>query len=631
MCGIFGVFQFRLDKLEKAREGVKALTHRGPDQHGEWYDNRIYLGHRRLSIIDLSENGRQPMIDNEQEVIICVNGEIYNYQILKTELIKKYPFKSQSDSEVLLYGYKEWGIEGLISRLDGMFAFALYDKDERTLFLCRDRYGKKPLFYTILDEQLIFASEIKSLFAFDSFLKIFSKDGIYDWMYHRGNNSKETIYHNIFQLSPGHYMKCNGSSQVLKKYYDLTDITGASVQYKNIPEELDDLLNEAVRKRLISDVPVGLQLSGGVDSSIIANYIKRHHQGEFHSFSVGFSDKEDAAFSEEKYARLVADKLGLIHHQLNINKQDILSEYEHVVYLFDGMLDIPNAIPIYMLSKYAKDYISVVLTGEGADELFGGYTKLKSLLTLSESKKNNRLIPLTLMIALLGGIQRAKVKGLLRKYYLQKLYAGDKFKILEDANCYISPNTLAEIFGENKYSLFDFTLNKKKLLTLPFFRQLLLEEHKSYLVFLLDRQDRASMGAAMEARLPFLDKNLVEWAINLPQQHLFNEKENKIVLKKLSSQIFGRDFTYRPKVGFPLPITTWLDHENGFKPWVDRVKQNDFILNEHITKDRLHYFMNSNRFDNKLLCYSDSEQTWMKWFFMNIRTTQDIFGITNIK
>ena len=631
MCGIFGVFPFQGDKLELARAGVKALSHRGPDQDGEWFDPSIYLGHRRLSILDLSENGRQPMVDNEGGVVLCINGEIYNYQALRAELIKKYPFRSQSDSEVLLYGYREWGIEGLISRLDGMFAFALYDKFEKTLFLCRDRYGKQPLFYTTSGQQFIFGSEIKALFAFDPALKIFSKDGIYNWMYHRGNNSKETIYHNISQLSPGHYMKCAGNARVLKKYYDLTDIAGSTANYNDVPGELDFLLNDAVRKRLISDVPIGLQLSGGVDSSIIAHYIKNNHQGEFHSFSIGFGDAEDAAFSEEKYARFVAGKLGLIHHQLNVNKQDVISEYEHVIYLFDGMLDIPNAIPIYMLSKYAKDYISVVLTGEGADELFGGYTKLSSLLSLAESEKKSRLMPLSLMINLFGGIQRSRVKDMLRRRYLQDLYAGNKFEILEDTNCYISPKTLAEIFGKRKHSLFDYTLDREKLAALPFFRQLLLEEHRSYLPFLLDRQDRASMGAAIEARLPFLDRALVEWAINLPQQYLFNEKENKIVLKNLSAQLYGNDFTYRPKVGFPLPIINWIDQEDGFKPWVDKVTKNDFILNEHIAKDRLHYFMNTDRFDNKLLSYSDSERIWIKWFFMVIRTTQDLYGITDIR
>ena len=404
MCGIFGIFQFQSDKLELARKGLKSLSHRGPDQDGEWFTSDIYLGHRRLSIIDLSTNGRQPMVDNNYGVVLCINGEIYNYRSLKAELQKKYPFKSQSDSEVLLYGYKEWGIDGLISHLDGMFAFALYDQTEKSLFLCRDRYGKKPMYYTMSNRQLVFGSEIKALFAFDPSLKIFSKDGIYDWMYHRGNNSKGTIYHNINQLSPGHYMKCTVDELLLKKYYDLTDCLESVPEYKDIPGELDFLLNNAVRKRLISDVPVGLQLSGGVDSSIIANYIKKLHYGEFHSFSIGFRDKADAGFSEEKYARFVADKLELVHHQINVNKQDIITHYEHVVYLFDGMLDIPNAIPIYILSKYAKDYISVVLTGEGADELFGGYTKLTSMLSLIKLGKPSKLIPVGLMINMLGNI-----------------------------------------------------------------------------------------------------------------------------------------------------------------------------------------------------------------------------------
>jgi asparagine synthase (glutamine-hydrolysing) len=631
MCGIFGIFGFQNNCLEKAQSALVSLIHRGPDQAGEWYEPGIYLGHRRLSIIDLSENGKQPMIDNEQKVVLCVNGEIYNYQELKEELIGKYPFKSKSDSEVILYGYKEWGIDKLIERLDGMFTFALYDKRKGILYLCRDRFGKKPLFYSTINNQLIFASEIKALFEYAPSLKVFSKDGIYDWMYHRGNNSKETIYYNISQLSPGHYMICTGDGHKLNKYYDLTDQVGKIINYKNIPEELDSLLNSAVKKRLISDVPVGLQLSGGVDSSLIAHYMKKNHSGEFHSFCIGFSNKEDLRFSEEKYARSIAEKLGIIHHQQNVSKQSVVTNFEHVIQLFDGMLDIPNAIPIYMLCKYSKEYISVVLTGEGADELFGGYEKLTDLLSIEKNRNTYDTFYTNFLINLFGGLQQSKAKQFLRKAFLNNLYAGHPYDILEDTNCYISPQTLSEIFGKRKNSLFDFTLDKRKLATLPFFRQLLLEEHKSYLLFLIDRQDRASMGAAMEARLPFLDRSLVEWAFNLPQEYLFNEKQTKIILKNLSSQLFGYDFTYRPKIGFPLPIHQWLDQEDGFKPWVDKVYSNDFILYEYIKKETLQNFMKSNRFDNKLLCYPDSERMWMKWFFMVIRTTQDLYNITEIK
>ncbi len=631
MCGIFGIYKFEQDDLNKARSSVATLNHRGPDQKGDWWNPLVFLGHRRLSILDLSENGRQPMIDDEHEVVIVVNGEIYNFQELRTQLSKDYHFKSSSDSEVLLYGYKEWGIDDLIARLDGMFAFAVFDVIKKELFLCRDRYGKKPLFYAKSGRQVLFASEIKALFEFDPALKVFSKDGIHDWMYHRGNNSRETIYYDIFQVPPGDYLKIDSSGQKLIKYYDLTDHVSNSHTYSDCFEELDFLINQAVKKRLISDVPVGLQLSGGVDSSIIANYAKNNHPGNFHSFSVGFSDLDDNSFSEEEYATFAANKMGLIHHQLNISKRDIVNEYEKVIYLTDGMLDIPNTIPIYILSRYAKRIVSVILTGEGADELFGGYTKFMQALSFSNQNKSTNQAISQIAVKLFGNVHRAKIRGLLRKLYLNSLYAGKTEKLLEDLNCYISPETLTYLFGTLKSSLFDYTLDREKLYHLPLFRQFIIEEHKSYLLALLARQDRASMGAGLEARLPFVDRSLVEWAVNLPQQFLFNEKETKIILKKLCSSMYGDEFTYRKKAGFPLPIERWLKDDNGFKPWVQNIYKNDFVLNEFIHKDKLKSYMENNNFDNKILCYGDSERMWLKWFFMVIRTTQDVFGISDIR
>jgi len=330
MCGIFGIYNFNASQLIKAQKSLNLLSHRGPDQAGEWYDALVYLGHKRLSIIDLSEKGRQPLTDNKAEIILSMNGEIYNFKKLKDELQKDYEFKSKSDSEVIIYGYKKWGLEKLLTKIDGMYAFLLYDKMNQELYAVRDKFGKKPLFYSQYKNQIIFSSEIKSLFEFDDKLRCFSKTGIMDWLYYRGNTSGITIYDKIYKLSAGSYIRLKNGAITKIKYYDIFNNINKSYSETDETDclkQLEEKLDNAVSKRLISDVPVGIQLSGGIDSSLIAYFMRKHHTAEVHSFSIGFSNPDDQDFSEEKYATFVADKLGLTHHQINITQQDVLDEF----------------------------------------------------------------------------------------------------------------------------------------------------------------------------------------------------------------------------------------------------------------------------------------------------------------
>ena len=625
MCGIFGYKGFNKTELARARKALNTLMHRGPDQWGDWFDEETYIGHRRLSIIDLSENAIQPFGD--ERAVLAVNGEIYNFKELRKELEGKYIFKSLSDSEVLLHGYKEWGIDDLLKRIDGMYAFCIYDKKSRTLFLVRDRFGKKPLFYTENHGRFMFSSEIKAFFEFDDTLRVFSYRGIKDWIYHRGSHSSQTIFHSIQRLEPGCYLKINNSQIRKRKYYDVLDhIDNGHTGIKKDLGLIEELLNKAVKKRLISDVPVGLQLSGGIDSSLIGYFLSLNHSGSMHTFNVGFKEPRYENYSEEKYAKLVANKYGFIHHQLNISIEDIAQNFEEVIYLVDGMLDYPNTIPIYLLSSFAKKYVTVILTGEGADELFGGYTKFKRMDSLSRYDNLSSLFPY-ILIDTLG---KTKAKRLAREIYLKKKFSGKTRSILESMNCYITPETFTRIFGENKDSLFD-EIPYEYIERHPFYKQLLIMDHKTYLFSLLERQDRASMGASMESRLPFLDTMLIENSFNFSKDHLFSKDQNKIVLKKISEKIYGKDFTYRPKKGFPLPLTEWLENRQGFKSYLKKVFNNDFLLFEKIDMEYLKQYLNSKSFDNKLLNYGDSERIWIKWFLMVIRTAQDVFRISEVR
>ncbi len=624
MCGIFGVVGFRKSEITHAREALHSLEHRGPDQWGEWYDDQVYLGHRRLSIIDLSENARQPMVDERNGVVIAVNGEIYNYRELRRELERETPFFSQSDSEVVLHGYSAWGMEKLLERLDGMYAFVLYDSRNRRLYLVRDRFGKKPLFYTFLGNRLIFASEIKALFRFQPELRRFSWEGVKNWIYFRGNLTPDTIYNNVPKLLPGHFLRRENGNWSLHSYYDILDAISPGAENPASQEELRQYLDVAVQKRLMSDVPVGLQLSGGVDSSLVAYFVKQHHQGAMHTFSVGFNDPHLQEFSEEPYARYVAQKLGFQHHQINISQADYQENFQHTVYLFDGMLDYPNAVAIYLLSKHSKRFITVALTGEGADELFGGYTKFRSMLKLAQSSSRG-FFPEGLLRGWLGRFWRSYW----RSRYLRWRYGGRPRQILTDLNCYIAPDTFHQIFGDPGIQPLE-VVNDERLQALPFYRQLLVMDHKTYLFSLLDRQDRASMGAAIESRLPFLDRQLVEWVLQLKQEYLFDLMENKKILKQLASEIFGPRFTYRRKMGFPIPIQHWLAPNGLLGGQVQRALSRDFVLMERINRSALHSYLEGNGFDRKLLNYPDSDRMWLKWFLVVLRTAQDVMNITDV-
>lgn len=626
MCGVFGVFDSKSIDRDRSFAALNTLQHRGPDQWGEWHAAGAFIGHRRLSIIDLSEQGRQPMVS--ADTVIAVNGEIYNFKELRTELEPHFQFHSDSDSEVVLHGYRAWGIDQLLERLDGMYVLAIYDRSEKALYLARDRFGKKPLFYTHNGDRLVFGSEVKALFAYDESLRVFSYDGIKNWVYYRGSNLPSTIYHNINRLPPGSFLKWQYSQAEIIHYYDLVDYsTDGSASSPHIEADIDDLLNAAVQKRLMADVPLGLQLSGGVDSSLIAYYLKRNQVGRLHSFSVGFSDLEDAKYSEEEHARHVADAMGLEHHQVNLVKQDVVAAFEQVLWLFDGMLDYPNAIAAYLLNHYAKQYVTVLLTGEGADELFCGYRKYSQVERLvHQSSFLRTMVPggTVELAARLGRI------GAARKLYLARRYGGRRGELLNDLNSYINRESFEHLFGRIETTVLD-NMCDGLIQSLPFYRQLQVVDHKTYLYSLLDRQDRTSMGASIEARGPFLDRKLVEYAVSLPQQVLYDDRETKVVLKEICSNIFGEQFTYRRKQGFPLPLASWLTHEQGFRPYVERVFDDDNLLRERLDLDAVKDYLGSSVFSNRLLNYGDSDHVWVTWFLMVLRATQDVFHIKAIR
>ncbi|MBG78584.1 MAG: asparagine synthase (glutamine-hydrolyzing) [Alphaproteobacteria bacterium] len=618
MCGIFGQLKLGGFSQEEARRALNSLAHRGPDQWSDWDDEHVYCGHRRLSIMDLSEAGRQPMIGHG--VILTVNGEIWNFMELREELIAQgYKFNSQSDSEVLLHGYHAWGWDRLLERIDGMYAFSIYDTNLGKLCIARDRFGIKPLYYAAGNFGFGYASEVKALFEWRDELRCFSLNGVRDWLLYRGGQSGLTPYYQIVKLLPGHSIcvDVRSGDVDVRKYYDVVDHIGDK---ESDPNDLPDVFEEAVSRRLMADVPVGLQLSGGVDSSLVGHAMhKLYDTDQINSFSVGFDAENEAHLSEEPFARYVADKYGFTHHQYNINRKMIAENFEHVLWLADGMLDYPNTVPIYLLSRYAKQNVTVQLTGEGADELFAGYTKFKKMAGLSSGGSLEKMMPDGVIDAI--GNMDARVGRML---HLRKHYTKQNAVILNSLNSYISASTVEQMFGPHEGHLLrgDTCAALKEF---SFSRQLILADHKTYLVAVLERQDKSSMGAAIESRVPFLDRNLIEWAMNLDEDILFGADETKKILKDYAADIFSHDFAYRKKVGFPLPLKNWMESDAGLKPFRDKIYQSDFLLSEYF----MHYKKKS--FDHILLHYGDSESQWVEYFMMVLRSAQDVFGIREVR
>lgn len=639
MCGIFGHTKGKKKQdLSKSRDALSILEHRGPDQWNDWYNEDIYLGHRRLSIMDLSEAGKQPMLIKRQDgssVVLIANGEIWNYKALRAELELKHSFSSNSDSEVILHGYIEWGLDSLLEKLDGMYAFCLYDSSKHRLFLIRDRFGVKPIYFSppsaYNEYQFSFASEAKAILYLYPGLRAFSIAGIADWILHRGSYTGLTPYSGIFRIMPGHYLSVDtkNGEYVTKQYYELLDKINTTPTSEN---KLDSLFRNAVNKRLMSDVPLGLQLSGGIDSSLVAAEfvsINPTQNSSLHSFSIGFSEREDKSLSEEPYARFVAQNLGLTHHQFDIDKEKVSRNFSKVVWLSDGMLDFPNSIAIYQLCLYAKSYVSVQLTGEGADELMGGYTKFKKAISLANETKNKFLVP-DFILSLLSKIH----PKIARNLYLRNRYAGKKNEILNHLNSYVSRKTVEHVCGYTPSLLLDQVYppeskNRVFFDSLSFEKQLLLLDHKTYLMSVLERQDKASMGASIEARVPFLDKDLVEWAINLPVNKLILQTETKIILKNRAAKIFSNAFAYRSKRGFSIPIYRWMKLNDGFGEFLKNIDDDEFLLREMVTKYR--QTKTKAKFDNILLNYADTESQWMLWFFMVLREAQRQFLIVDVR
>lgn len=556
MCGICG-FTYRDDSLIKRMND--SISHRGPDDEGTYVCDDISLGHRRLSIIDLSPSGHQPMFNEDKGLCIVFNGEIYNYLEVRQLLEKKgYRFTSSSDTEVILHAYEEWG-KACLERFRGMFAFAIWDVKKKELFIARDRLGVKPLYYVEKEGQLYFASEIKAFKETGLINNELDPGAINLYFTFRFTPGTQTVLREVKRLAPGHFMVWKGGHLRIEKYWDieLGEETGGERPETEYVEEFLDIFREAVRLRLVSDVPVGAYLSGGLDSSFIVGIMAGMMKRPVSTFSVGFPDGAD----ESPYSKIVADYFHTDHHPLGVTSRavDVIPD---VIWHLDEPLSDAATIPTYLMSQVTKKEVTVILSGEGADEQLGGYDKYKALYYPYLMRNS---YPKSLFKAL-SGYTSGNPKTYRAMEYLGNLndpsVAYIRFNSVflqeEREGLFSSAELREDVSKGRELEIVRGCLDRKG----DFLNRLLLLDLKTWLPDdLLLKNDKMTMAHGIEARTPFLDHKLVEFLIKVPGHLKLRWFKEKYLLRQSMKGVVPDEILKRKKKGFSVPIHKWIEKD----------------------------------------------------------------------
>jgi asparagine synthase (glutamine-hydrolysing) len=565
MCGINGFFQNNNKVLSPINNDLiirmnDSLYHRGPDSQGFHNDSWFSIGMRRLAIIDV-ESGNQPFHRPDLNLTIVFNGEIYNYKELKSELlINGFEFKSNSDTEVILVGYFAFGAE-ILNKLIGMFAFSIYDFSKKKVFIARDKAGEKPLHYYYDQDRFIFSSEIKGILSTGFVKKSISIPALNQYLQLTYIPSPLTIYDNIYKLPPGSYMEfdISFSKPTITKYWKYTQSKETNKEINEISNKLHDLFKKVINRNMISDFPVGIFLSGGLDSSIVTSMAATQSKSILHTFTIGFYEKE---FDESKPAYAVSQKYNTNHHLIRISQKDFISQVDEIINLLDEPFADSSIIPTYIVSKFAQKYVKCVLTGDGGDELFGGYNKYK---IIEYSEKISRF-PFFLRKFMMIIIQilpfstrfKNKVRRTInasylpieeRRFYTLKLGIDDN--LLEKV---LDPNYKSKNHLDFLSRLYKFSSNTNNDLSnaLELDFNLVLEGD------MLAKVDRASMLNSLETRSPFLDSELVDFSISIDSELKINQGIKKFILRKTFEKYLPPEVLNGSKKGFSIPLSKWI-------------------------------------------------------------------------
>ncbi|MFT7232922.1 MAG: asparagine synthase (glutamine-hydrolyzing) [Cyclobacteriaceae bacterium] len=568
MCGITGIFAFNpigRMHLIHLEEATMKLEKRGPDAHQTWFDDTVGLGHRRLSVIDTSVAANQPMKDESGRYTIVFNGEIYNYKSLRDSLRKEgVDFKTESDTEVLLYAYIIWG-SACLEILNGFFAFAIYDSQEKSLFLARDRYGIKPLYYFLDDHKLLFGSEMKAILAFN-IPKEIDKTALHLYFQLTYIPAPQTIFKGVQKLKPGEYILVKNGEADVKSYYKIphTDIPTLT-NFDTAKTELVDALRASVHRRLVADVPLGAFLSGGIDSSIIVALASEKVK-DLKTYSIGFKDNE--YFDETAFAKLVADKYQTDHHTFSLSNDDLLGCVNDVLDYIDEPFADSSALPVFILSQLTRKHVTVALSGDGADEVFSGYNKHTAwLLSHEKSNANAFISTLAPVWRFLPKSRYTSFTDTIRKLnkfaMLLNLKDSEKYWFLAS---FISDQKIQKLLNGDWQCDGDLLESFKNSVLSPIksghINDVLLNDSKIVLEGdMLAKVDRMSMANGLEVRVPFLDPEVVQLAFSMPGDFKISGKYRKIILREAFKDFLPPELYTRAKHGFEVPLINWFKKE----------------------------------------------------------------------
>jgi asparagine synthase (glutamine-hydrolysing) len=566
MCGIAGFVS--VDGVDqkaafRATAMRDILEHRGPDEAGLYVDTHAALAHRRLSIVDL-RTGQQPLSNEDGSIRVVFNGEIYNHADLRTELeARGHQYRTRCDTETIVHAYEEWG-DACVDRFRGMFAFAIWDAADRRLLLVRDRLGIKPLYWARVGDTLLFASEIKSILASGLIEPRVCEDALPEMLGTRYVSGSGTLFQNIQKLLPGHQLAFHRGGVRIREYWDVPTNRLLPSEQQDVVPRFRALLRESVRLRLMSDVPLGMFLSGGIDSSAIAALMAGMIDRPVQTFSVAF---EDRAFNELEYSREAARAIGADAHEVVINDRDFFGALPRLVWHEDEPIAHPSSVPLYFVSELARRHVTVVLTGEGSDELLGGYGKYPRIAwNWRAGTVYERLLPRVVRRAVSERIVRhlpGRAGRYARRSFLgmertSEAMCFDNFasvRLSDQQRLFAAGRRPAlqwtHLYGPSA-AYFDHPNGQSTLLD-----RLLYTDIKTYLVELLMKQDQMSMAASIESRVPFLDHKLVEFAARLPDAWKLSNWTGKRVLREAMKGVVPESILNRPKMGFPVPFGHW--------------------------------------------------------------------------
>jgi asparagine synthase (glutamine-hydrolysing) len=576
MCGIAGVFVGTgqpVVQQDVLRTMTDALYHRGPDSSGIWVDQEagIGLGHRRLSILDLSPSGNQPMQSACGRFVLAYNGEVYNHQSLRAELAD-YPFVSTSDTETILAAIGAWGIEGALARFIGMFALALWDRSERKLFLVRDRMGIKPLYYgRCADGAWAFGSELKALHEYPAYLPSIDRDSLALYFRHNYIPAPYSIFEDTWKVEPGQLVVLSESAISKKKWWDVESVWRGgfddpwAMSDAEAVEQLDSILSDAVGQRMLSDVPLGAFLSGGIDSSIVVALMQKQSSNPIKTFSIGFHEKD---YNEAGYARKVANHLGTEHRELYVSPKELLDVVPFMPRHWDEPFADSSQIPMHVLSKLTREHVTVSLSGDGGDELFSGYQRY----FYANKWDTLARLPLVIrkMIRAFGRALPASAFNLLGKIGPRVRWRLDLLEMTEFQEFY---RYLLSHFKRPA----EFVLGAEEWPT-PLtdgspqisdrFAHMALRDLQMYLPDdILTKVDRASMAVSLEARVPLIDHRVVEFAARTPVSAKVRRGNGKWLLRHVLHRYVPREIVDRPKMGFGVPIEQWM--RSDLREWCE--------------------------------------------------------------